>query len=208
MLLLAANVELALEGDRERSSPAFSGSAVDSRLRPGNLKLPSVEDTSDTVFSAFLRRANEDFSRSAVCRNQVGSLDESAWDICEREGVASSSNAIVSLLFSTVSNDGGVFSACSVNSSAPSLATLDSSLAPVGGVEGMLPESSCGSSQYDFSEDNVSCSNDSPDGWKTCGGRRAMVLRFAKGETEVGVEGEKSLMGEIERARSADEDVC
>jgi hypothetical protein len=65
MLLLAANVELALEGERDRSSEIqsrnFSVSEDESRLRPGNLKVASVEDAS-VMLSAFRRNAKEPLS--------------------------------------------------------------------------------------------------------------------------------------------------
>lgn len=83
MLLFAANVELALEGERDRSSEIqsrnFSVSDDESRLRPGSLKVASVEDVS-VVLSAFRRNAKEPLSGS-VWRNHAGSFDESAWDI-------------------------------------------------------------------------------------------------------------------------------
>jgi hypothetical protein len=85
MLLLAANVELALEGERDRSSEIqsrnFSVSDEESRVKPGNLKFASVEDVSAMLLSAFLRSAREPLSGSAVWRNHAGSFEERAWEI-------------------------------------------------------------------------------------------------------------------------------
>lgn len=156
MLLLAANVELALEGERDRSSEIqsrnFSDSDAESRLRPGNLKVASVEDAS-VMLSAFRRNAKEPLSGS-VWRNHAGSLEERAWEIWEREGGVSSANGIVSLPCSTVSvgsiERDAIFSETvdwSGVSSVSSLADCVTRLAPdAGGVEGGLLSDSRGSS--------------------------------------------------------------
>lgn len=148
MLLLAANVELALEGERDRSSEIqsrnFSVSDDESRLKPGNLNVVSVEDAS-VMLSAFRRSAREPLSGS-VWRNHAGSFEARAWEIWEREGGVSSAEDIVSLPCSIVSvgsieGDAIFFEKVDESgvSSVPALADCVTCLAPdSGGVEGAL----------------------------------------------------------------------
>lgn len=89
--LLSPTLEAVLGGDGV-FSPAYcscSGSAVDSRLIPGSLRLgPSSASFSDR--SSFFRNAGEPNPRSAVWRNQAGSFDDNELAIWARDNRFSS----------------------------------------------------------------------------------------------------------------------
>lgn len=100
LTLLVPYVELVRDGERDRSVPdsAFSGSAVDSRLKPGNFMrpLPLSDGESEALTSCALRRyASEPTPRSGVCRNHEGSFCSRAWEISARDGRDESSGGIV-----------------------------------------------------------------------------------------------------------------
>lgn len=75
--LLSPTVEAVLggEGDFSLTSSSRSGSTVDSRLIPGSLRLGPRSAWFSSRSSGF-RNAGEPNPRSAVWRNQAGSLDD------------------------------------------------------------------------------------------------------------------------------------